>query len=83
MQESGIYNGVHNGIWEIELVPVTFWPPALARRLAGLIQRSATVAITAGTLFGVAMGFAGLSHQNDTLLQRVAYSVAEFTGLIG
>ena len=42
---------------EIKLGPVTFWPPALARRLGEFARQSATVAITAMSMVGIAMGF--------------------------
>ena len=72
-----------NVLCEIKLGPVTFWPPALARRLGEFARQSATVAITAMSMVGIAMGFAGASEHEDTALQLVLHTVAVFTGLIG
>ncbi len=75
------YDHVHdNGI---ELVALSFWPPVMARRLGNVLRQAATVAITAGSLVGIAMGFAGASDRDDTLLQAALHSVAVATGLIG
>jgi hypothetical protein len=74
-----------NSICAIDLAPVTFWPPAMARRMAGVrqfITLAVTGAITGGSLFGIAVGFAAVSEQDDTLLQSLAHSAAMFTGLI-
>lgn len=72
-----------NSVYEIELAPVTFWPPALARRLGDYIRQAVTIAIAAGCLVGIALGFAGVSDGDDTIFQSVLHSVAIFTGLIG
>ena len=72
-----------NSVCEIELVPVTFWPPALARRLGDYIRQIATMAIAAASLVGIALGFAGATNQDDTIFQAALHSVAVFTGLIG
>ena len=72
-----------NSVCDIELVPVTFWPPALARRAGEYIRQTATIAITAGSVLGIALGFAGVTDQDDTLLQAGLQSVAVFAGLIG
>jgi hypothetical protein len=72
-----------NSVCEIDLVPVTFWPPALARRLTHYSRQIATIAIVGGSIFGIALGFAGVGDQNDTLFQSMAQSLATFTGLIG
>ncbi len=68
-----------NAIGAILLGKVTFWPPALARRLGGIIRQTATLAIAAVSLVGIAIGFVGASDQDDTMLQ----SVLMFAGLIG
>ncbi len=72
-----------NSVCEIELVPVTFWPPALARRLCDYIRQTVTIAIAVASVVGIALGFAGVTNQDDTICQSVLHSVAAFTGLIG
>ncbi len=72
-----------NSVCDIELVPLTFWPPALARRAGEYNRRTATLAFTVGRDLGIAFGFAGAADQDDSLLQAGLQSVAVFTGLIG
>jgi len=76
-----------NSVCEIDLVPVTFWPPALARRAGEYIRQTAPIAITGiltcVSVFGIVFGFAGVTDQDDTIVQPVLHSLAVFTGLIG
>jgi len=71
-----------SSVCEIDLVPVTFWPPALARQLNEYIRQTVTIAITGGCIFGIILGFAGVADQDDTIVQSALRSVALFAGLI-
>ena len=71
-----------DSVCDIELVPVTFWPPALARRVVAVICQAVTMLLVGFSLFGIAMGFSAMSDQ-DGPLQSALYSVAQFTGLVG
>lgn len=71
-----------NGICAANPAPVAFGSSAILRRAMGVLRGTVTLVIVGVSLFGIALGFAGVSDQEDTLVLSMLHAAALFTGLI-
>jgi hypothetical protein len=68
---------------EIELCPLTLWPPVLVQGLTRMLYRVASAGIAMLSGVGIVLGFAGVSGEESTPFQHAAHFLAALLGLIG